>query len=155
MLSVAQDVAFVLETDKLKNIVRKTRNISNDRYENDAEHSWHICLMAMALRKYSNEPVEISRVVQMLIVHDLGEISSGDVIVYKKTQEESREELQAAKSLLSMIGAPQSEELVRLLEEFDARKTSEAKFANAMDRMEPVLQNINRQGETWKRNGIT
>jgi putative hydrolase of HD superfamily len=152
---IESDIAFVLEVDKLKNIVRKSRNVSNERYENDAEHSWHACIMAMALQRYANSPVDMGRVLRMLIVHDLGEIESGDIIVYKKGQADVQNELQSADRLFSMLEPSQHEELIGLLKEFEARETNESKYANAIDRAEPVLQNIHRNGETWKRNGIT
>ena len=99
MSAIENDIAFVLEVDKLKNIVRKSRNISNDRYENDAEHSWHACLMAIALQGYANSPVDIGRVLKMLIVHDLGEIGSGDIIVYNKNRADVLNELESADKL--------------------------------------------------------
>jgi putative hydrolases of HD superfamily len=152
---IEQDVAFVLEVDKLKNVVRKSRNISNDRYENDAEHSWHACLMAIILQGYANGPVDIGRVLKMLIVHDLGEIGSGDIIVYNKKQADLLNELESADKLFSMLELPRHEELNGLLREFEARETKESKYANAIDRAEPVLQNVHRSGETWKRNGVS
>ena len=155
MSQIEKDIAFVLETDKLKNIVRKTKNVSNDRYENDAEHSWHICMMAMTLQRYSNTSIDISKVLQMLIVHDLGEIYNGDIIVYSKNNENKRNELESAKKMFSMLGTFQQEEFYALLKEFEARETGEALFANAIDRMEPILQNIYHNGETWRKNGIS
>jgi len=154
MPAIEKDIAFVLEVDKLKNIVRKSRNISNNRYENDAEHSWHACIMAMAFQKYANGQVDIGRVLKMLIVHDLGEIGSGDIIVYNKNNSDVLNELESADRLFSMLEPPQHEELNGLLKEFEARETNESRYANAIDRAEPVLQNIHRSGETWKKNGI-
>ncbi|MGA2974011.1 MAG: HD domain-containing protein [Spirochaetia bacterium] len=154
MSVIENDIAFVLEVDKLKNIVRKSRNISNDRYENDAEHSWHACLMAITLQGYANSPVDIGRVLKMLVVHDLGEIGSGDIIVYNKNHADVLNELESADKLFSMLELPRHEEFNGLLREFEARETNESKYANAIDRAEPVLQNIHRKGETWKRNRI-
>jgi putative hydrolase of HD superfamily len=154
-MQIERDVAFILEVDKLKNIVRKTRNIANRRFENDAEHSWHICMMAMALQQYSNVRVDIGRVLQMLVIHDLGEIYSGDTIVYAKSDEHRRDELESANKLFSLLGPFQHEELDVLLAEFESRVTPESKYANAIDRTEPILQNIHNSGETWNANRIS
>lgn len=154
MSQIDNDVAFILEADKLKNIARKSRNVSNERYENDAEHSWHVCMMAMTLERYANAPVDLSRVLQMLIVHDLGEVYSGDVMVYMKNDAHRSAELESARRLLSVLTAGQQQEFSALLQEFESRETPDAKYANAIDRMEPILQNIARDGETWKKNGI-
>jgi putative hydrolase of HD superfamily len=146
---IGEGIAFVQEVDKLKNVFRKSRNMSNERFENDAEHSWHICIMAITLQKYSNLKIDISRVLQMLVIHDLGEIYSGDTIVYAKGNDLKRDELVSAHKLFSMLGPIQQKELYALLNEFEARKTPEAKYANAIDRAEPILQNIHNNGETW------
>jgi putative hydrolases of HD superfamily len=153
--AIERDISFILEIDKLKNVFRKTRNISNDRFENDAEHSWHICAMALTLQQYSNVPVDISRVLQMLIVHDLGEIYGGDIIVYAKSIEAKQSELESVQRVFSMLGTLQQKEFYDLVLEFETRATNEAKYANAVDRMEPILQNIHGNGETWKKNGIS
>jgi putative hydrolase of HD superfamily len=152
---IGEDLAFVLEVDKLKNVVRKSRNVSNERFENDAEHSWHICIMAISLQKYSNVRVDIARVLQMLVIHDLGEIYSGDTIVYAKGNDHKRDELESARRLFSMLAPIQEREFYSLLTEFEAHETPDAKFANAMDRAEPILQNIHNNGETWNSNGIS
>ena len=154
MSVIEKEIAFVLEVDKLKNIVRKSRNVSNDRYENDAEHSWHICIMAITLEAYANSPVDLGKVLRMLIVHDLGEIESGDIIVYNKNSADLKNELESADRLFSILETPQHEEFYSLLKEFEARETNESRYANAIDRMEPILQNIHRNGETWKKNNI-
>jgi putative hydrolases of HD superfamily len=149
------EIEFILEADRLKNVMRKTRNISNDRYENDAEHSWHACLMALALQGRANFPVDISRVLQMLIVHDLGEISGGDVIVYLRDSAHAAAELEAARELLTPLDGATRDRLHGFLEEFEARRTDDAKYANAIDRAGPLLQNICSGGETWRMRGIT
>ena len=154
MPAIEKDIAFILQVDKLKNIVRKSRNVSNDRYENDAEHSWHACVMAMTLQRYADRPVDIGRVLKMLIIHDLGEIESGDIIAYDKNDADVLKELESADRLFSMLEASQHSEFNGLLKEFEARETNESRYANAIDRMEPILQNIHRNGETWKKNRI-
>ena len=155
MTQIGEGIAFVQEVDKLKNVFRKSRNMSNERFENDAEHSWHICIMAITLQKYSNLKIDISRVLQMLVIHDLGEIYSGDTIVYAKGNDLKRDELVSAHKLFSMLGPIQQKELYALLNEFEARKTPEAKYANAIDRAEPILQNIHNNGETWNAHRIS
>lgn len=148
-------IAFIREADKLKNIVRKTRNFSNERYENDAEHSWHICLMAITLQPWANEAVDIARVLKMLILHDLGEIFCGDTIVYAKNDDHKRRELEAAHDFFAMLGPLRQEEYYTLVNEFEARATPEARYANAIDRAEPILQNMHHNGETWNKNNIS
>ncbi len=150
-----QVIAFIREADQLKNIFRKTQNFSNERFENDAEHSWHICLMAITLHPYANEAVDLTRVLKMLILHDLGEIFCGDTIVYAKNEEHKRRELAAAGEFFGMLGPLRQEEFYALLSEFEACSTPEARYAGAIDRAEPILQNIHHNGETWQRNGIT
>lgn len=154
-MQIEQDMTFIKEVDKLKNVMRKSRNISNERFENDAEHSWHVCMMAMTLQKHSNVRIDIARVLQMLIIHDLGEIYSGDTIVYAKGDDHRRDELESANKLFSMLGPTRHRELHALLVEFEARETPDAKFANAVDRAEPILQNIHNGGETWNSNRIS
>ena len=154
MSQMDRDVAFIVNVDKLKNITRKSRNFSNERYENDAEHSWHACMMAMTLERHANAKVDMSRVLQMLVVHDLGEIEGGDVIVYGKNDDHRNAEREAARRLLSELTPEAQQQFSALLEEFDARETADSKFANAIDRTEPLLQNIMNGGETWKKNGI-
>ncbi len=155
MSGVEAEIDFIIGADKLKNVVRKTRNISNDRYENDAEHSWHACIMALALQHRANAAVDICRVLQMLLVHDLGEIAGGDVIVYQRNSSHAAAEREAARGLLAPLEALTRDRLLGLFEEFEARQTGDAKYANAIDRAEPLLQNICNRGETWRARGIS
>ena len=130
--------------------------MSNERFENDAEHSWHICIMAITLQKYSNMQIDISRVLQMLVIHDLGEIYSGDTIVYAKGDDHKRDELESARKLLLNAWAdPGEKPLCPLKRNSKSRETSDAKYANAIDRTEPILQNIHNNGETWNSNRIS
>jgi putative hydrolase of HD superfamily len=155
MSRMQEALAFHLEVDKLKNVIRKTQNASNDRFENDAEHSWHICMMAMTLRQFANAEVDLLKVLQMLIVHDLGEIYGGDVIVHEKDGESRRRERESVERIISMFGGSEGEAILSLMTEFEERTTDEAKYANAIDRLEPVMQNLNRHGGTWKKRGIS
>ncbi len=145
-------IAFIQEIDKLKYIQRKTKLINSDRHENDAEHSWHLAVMAVVLAEHANEPVDILKVVKMLLVHDLVEIDAGDTFIYdtQKNHTNTEEERIAARRIFGMLPQEQAEELISIWEEFEAGNTAEAKFARAMDRLEPLLQNSANQGGTWK-----
>lgn len=147
---------FMYEVDKIKNIVRKTRLFDRSRFENDAEHSWTICLMAFLLREYADFGVDIERVVAMLLVHDIVEIDAGDTFLYAAERAGAAErEEKAAKRVFGMLEEDQAEEFYGLWAEFEARETNEAKFAAVFDRIEPILQNYRNEGSTWKQHGIT
>lgn len=145
-------IEFIKEIDKLKYIQRRTKLFNSDRNENDAEHSWHLALMAIVLAEHANEPVDLLKVVKMLLVHDLVEIDAGDTFIYdtQKDHTNTDEERLAAQRIFGMLPEAQAEELTNIWEEFEAGNTAEAKFARAMDRLEPLLQNSSNQGGTWK-----
>ncbi|WP_367866822.1 HD family hydrolase [Pedobacter sp. WC2423] len=146
-----QQVAFIHEIDKLKYIQRKTRLFNSDRRENDAEHSWHLAMMALTLAEHSNEPVDILKVLKMLLIHDLVEIDSGDVFLYDTivNHDNIEAERKAAERIFGLLPAKQAEEFVAIWEEFETGDTAEARFARSMDRFEPILQNVSNQGGTW------
>ena len=149
-------VDFILELDKLKGVTRKTRPLGLDRYENSAEHSWQIAMLAMSLAHLAASPVDVNRVVQMLLVHDVGEIDAGDTIVYA---EEGRAAVQAAERagairVLGLLPEPQRPHFMGLWEEFERSETPESLFANAVDRAMPVLLNLANNGQSWRENGI-
>jgi putative hydrolase of HD superfamily len=150
-----KQLKFIYEIDKVKSIVRKTRLFHTDRYENDAEHSWHICMMASILNEYSNDDIDISRVIKMMLIHDLVEIDTDDKIVYNKTETDAILEEKAARRIFGLLPGDQASEYYNLWVEFEEQKTHEAKFAMSLDRMEPLLQNLYRGGEDWIRNGIS
>ncbi len=150
-----EQLEFIHEIDRVKGIIRKTRLFHEDRYENDAEHSWHICMMAAVLGEYSNEPVDILRVIKMMLVHDLVEIDTDDKIVYSKTEADSLAEARAARRIFGLLPEDQRREYHGLWIEFEEQETPEARFAMSLDRMEPLLQNIYRKGGDWRRNGIS
>lgn len=152
---LAKQLAFIHEIDKIKTIFRKTRIFSGDRYENDAEHSWHICVMAAVLSEYSKSEIDILKVIKMLMIHDIVEIDAGDVIVYDKDEEYAKKEEAAAKRIFGMLPPGQDKEFHSLWKEFEQRKTPEAKYAASVDRLEPMLQNLYRGGADWRKNGIT
>lgn len=151
-----QQVAFIHEIDKLKYIQRKTRLFNSDRRENDAEHSWHLAMMALILAEHSNEPVDILKVLKMLLIHDLVEIDSGDVFLYDTivNHDNTEAERKAAERIFGLLPAKQAEEFTAIWEEFETGDTAEARFARSMDRFEPILQNVSNQGGTWTEHNV-
>lgn len=152
--TLLKQLAFIIEVDKIKSIIRQTKLFHEDRRENDAEHSWTIALMALILAEHANEAVDLLKTVKMLLIHDIVEIDSGDILIYKKTPDIERLEEAGAERIFGLLPEEQKQEYIALWQEFEARQTPEAKFAAAMDRIEPVLQNINRRGELWRENGV-
>lgn len=152
-----KQLEFVLEIDKEKNIFRQTHISGHGRNENDAEHAWHMAIMAYLLREYSNEPIDITRVMLMCLVHDVVEIDAGDTYAYdtegKKTQK-AREDA-AKERLYSMLPDDQKEELMAIFEEFEAWETPEAKFARAMDNLQPLLLNNSNGGGDWRSHEVS
>lgn len=146
-----KQVAFIKEIDKLKYIQRKTRLFNSDRHENDAEHSWHLAMMAIVLAAHSDKPINVLKVVKMVLIHDIVEIDAGDTFIYDSTKNHTNteEELLAAKRIFGLLPAAQAEEFVAIWEEFEEGVTDDAKFAKAMDRFEPLLQNTSNNGGTW------
>ena len=151
-----QQLEFIIETDELKQVLRQTVLIGDGRRENDAEHSWHLALMAVILEEHSAEPVDVLRVVKMVIIHDLVEIDAGDTFAYDEEGQRGKvdRERTAAKRIFALLPAGLSEELRDLWEEFEARKTAEARYANALDRLQPLLLNYHSGGATWRNNGV-
>lgn len=152
-----QIVDFILELDKLKGVTRKTRPLGLDRYENSAEHSWQIALLAASLAPYAAERVDIDHVVKMLLVHDIGEIDAGDTFVYVEDGWEQRKlaERAAVTRIFSLLPEAQRTMFLSLWQEFEDGATPEARFAHAADRAMPVLINLASGGQSWKENGIT
>ncbi|HEY2462240.1 MAG TPA: HD domain-containing protein [Candidatus Acidoferrum sp.] len=150
-------IDFVLELEKLKGVTRKTKPLGLERYENSAEHSWQLALMAMAMEKYAVEAVEINRVVRMLLVHDVGEIDAGDTMVFVEGgwEERKAKELAGVTRVFSMLPEGRGAELLELWKEFEEEITAEARFAHSVDRAMPVLLNLNNGGQSWKENGIS
>jgi len=148
---------FVLEADALKNVIRRNSITDGSRRENTAEHSWHLALMALVLAPNSAEPVDVGRVVEMLLVHDIVEIDAGDTFVYDTAAAAQKEELElrAADRLFSMIPDPEGTRLRARWDEYEARETPEARFAHSVDRLSPLLLNHANHGELWREYGIT
>ena len=152
-----QIVDFILELDKLKGVTRKVRPLGLDRYENPAEHSWQIALLAASLAQYAETAIDIHRVIEMLLVHDIGEIDTGDTMVYVEGGWEERKaaELMGVKRIFGMLPEPVGAKFLALWQEFEAAETSEAVFAHAADRAMPVLLNLANGGQSWRENGIS
>lgn len=148
---------FILEIDKEKNIFRQTHLSGHGRNENDAEHAWHMAIMAYLLREYSNEKIDIARVMLMCLIHDIVEIEAGDTYAYDtenlKTQK-SREDA-AKEKLYSLLPEDQKQELTALFDEFEENQTAEAKFAHAMDNLQPLLLNDSNDGGDWREHQVT
>lgn len=152
-----QVVDFVLELDKLKGVTRKTRPLGLERYENSAEHSWQIALLAAAMAEHAETPLDVDRVIGMLLVHDIGEIDAGDTMVYAEGgwAELKAAEAAAVERIFGMLPAAQGARFLALWREFEAGETPEARFAHAADRAMPVLLNLANGGQSWRENGIT
>jgi putative hydrolase of HD superfamily len=152
-----QIIDFIVELDKLKGVTRKTRPLGLERYENSAEHSWQIALLAASLAPYAEEPVDIDRVVIMLLVHDIGEIDTGDTMVYVEGGWEERKaaEKAAVTRIFGLLPEASRVKFLALWQEFEDGQTPEARFAHAADRAMPVLINLASNGQSWRENGIT
>jgi putative hydrolase of HD superfamily len=151
-------VRFILEVDKLKEVFRQTHCTQSRRRENDAEHSWHLCLAAIVLAEHANEPrLDVLRVLKMLVVHDLVEIDAGDTFAYDTAgmAGQHEREARAADRVFGMLPADQASEFRALWDEFEERRTPESRFAAAIDRYQPCLLNCHTGGAAWKRHGIT
>lgn len=152
-----KQIEFIVEVDKLKKIYRQTLLMDGSRNENDAEHSWHLALMAMVLYEYSpEEDLDIIKVLKMLIVHDLVEIYAGDTFCYdeKGNLDKAQREEVAAERLYSILPSDQGHEFRALWDEFEERKTPEALFASSLDRLQPLICNYYTEGHTWVKYGI-
>ena len=154
---IEKQIAFALEIDKVKNIFRQTHLSNGGRNENDAEHSWHMAIMAYLFREYANEPIDIAKVILMCLIHDIVEIDAGDTYAYDpeglKTQK-AREDA-AKERIFSILPDEQKAELTALFDEFEAYETAEAKFAHAMDNFQPLLLNNSNDGGDWRAHSVT
>ena len=152
-----QQMQFVIEIDKLKNVLRQTRLTDNSRQENSAEHSWHLAVMAIVLAEYAPPEVDLLRAIKMLLLHDLVEIDAGDTFCYDAAgnQDKAAREEKAAQRLFGSLPAEQGKQLWSLWAEFEATQTATAQFAAALDRLQPLLHNQQNQGGTWKLHNIS
>ena len=148
---------FILEIDKEKNIFRQTHLSGFGRFENDAEHAWHMAIMAYLLKEYANEEVNIGKVMIMCLIHDIVEIEAGDTYAYDEINLKSQKEREdkAKEKLYSLLPNDQKQELISLFDEFEENLTPEAKFAHAMDNLQPLLLNHSNDGGDWKEHQVT
>ena len=151
-----RQIAFIVEIDRLKNVLRQNALVDGSRRENSAEHSWHVAMMALVLADYAESPVEISRVVELLLVHDLVEIDAGDTFAYdtKGAETQAQREEAAATRIFGMLPEPLATRLRARWDEFAASETPEARFALALDRLMPMTHNALTEGSAWRANGV-
>lgn len=156
MTRLEKQLQFIVEVDKVKNIFRQTYLSDGKRKENDAEHSWHIALMAVLLQEYASEKVDVMRVIPMLLIHDLVEIDAGDTYAYdaaaKETQHE-REEA-AAKRIFGLLPEEQGQYFYELWKEFESYESADAKYAHMLDNLQPILLNDASEGKSWVEHGV-
>ena len=155
--SMRQRFEFIIEIDKLKSIVRRTVLIDRTRQENDAEHTWEMAIMAIVLQEYAEPGTDLLATIRMLLIHDLVEIDAGDTYVYDQlgTSDQADRERAAARRVFGLLPEPLATDLYQAWEEFEARVTPEARFARAIDRLQPLLHNYYTSGLSWKQHGIS
>jgi putative hydrolases of HD superfamily len=156
---LAQQIRFIIEVNKLKEVFRQTLLTQSRRQENDAEHSWHLCLMVIVLAEHAHSPanLDVLRVLKMLLIHDIVEIDAGDTFAYDTVRmaDQHEREARAAERLFGLLPSDQTSEFRALWDEFEARATPEARFAAAVDRFQPMLQNCLTEGAAWRQHGVT
>lgn len=152
-----QQIAFILEIDKLKNIIRRTYLLDESRLENTAEHSWHVALAVLLLSEYAPHTIDAARACKMMLIHDIIEIDAGDTFLYDESGNEDKAEREqaAANRLFNLLPSDQADEIRALWDEFEARDTTEAKFARGIDRLMPLMHNYYTKGSTWKAHNVT
>jgi len=153
-----QQLRFIAEIDRLKAVIRQTMLTAPARRENSAEHSWHLALMALVLAEHAPPGTDLGRVMAMVVLHDLVEIDAGDLFQYAAQPQQARQaaaERAAADRLFPILPPPQAASLRALWDEFEERATAEAKFARALDRLQPMLINMVTEGGTWAAHGVT
>ncbi|MBQ4604839.1 MAG: HD domain-containing protein [Clostridia bacterium] len=149
---IKKQIEFIITIDEMKNVLRRNLVSDASRRENDAEHSWHLAVMAMILEEYSADKVDISKVLKIALVHDLVEVYAGDTFAYdvKGNEDKLDREIMAAEKLFRMLKDGQGDEIRALWDEFEAKETPESKYANAIDRLQPLILNYLTNGHTWK-----
>ncbi len=152
-----EQIRFILEIDKLKGVLRRSYLVDGSRRENSAEHSWHVATMAVVLAEHADEPVDVGRVVRMLLVHDVVEVDAGDTFVYDAAglASKAERERRAADRVFGLLPADQAAGLRALWEEYEAARTPDARFAGALDRLMPVLHNVQNRGRSWREHGVS
>lgn len=156
MQRLKKQMDFLIEIDKLKNVFRQSFIASNDRNENDAEHSWHMAMFITILEEYAPQNTDILKVIKMALIHDLVEIYAGDTFLYSDTTNEDKiqKEAEAAEKIFSLLPTEQKIEFIRLWEEFEDKNTNEARFCATIDRIQPILLNYLTEGGTWKKYSV-
>ncbi len=154
-----EQIAFLVEIDRLKTILRQTPIADGSRRENTAEHSWHLAMFAVVLAEHAPEPVDVSKVIMMLLLHDIVEIDAGDTFIYAAADaavavQQAADELAAAHRIFSLLPIDQAARLRAVWDEFEAKETAESKFAKTIDRLQPMLLNRVSGGGSWKVHGI-
>lgn len=154
---LTRQLAFLAEIDRLKHILRQTWLLDSSRRENDAEHSWHIAVMALLLAEHAEAPVDLAKVIKMLLIHDVVEIDAGDTFIYDDAGHADKEEREqsAAKRIFGLLPPDQAAELRALWDEFEARETPDARYAAAIDRLQPLMHNYLTEGKAWRAHGVT
>jgi len=142
-------LSFLVEIEELKNVFRQTKPVGIERFENSAEHSWHVSLACLLLAPYADDPVDVLKVLKMMLIHDLVEIDTGDHIIYSDAHDNYAEEWKAAQRLFALLPSRQGEELLAIWQEFEKGDSAEARFARAIDRVVPVNQNLNNHFQSW------
>ena len=151
-----RQLAFMMACEPLKTVLRRSPVLKAGRKENSAEHSWHVALMAWFLAEHADEPVDVGKVIVMMLVHDLGEVDAGDVFVYDKALRDAHHAAERAgvERLATLLPDDQGGAMLELWEEFEAGETSEARYARALDRLQPMLLNYHSEGEAWREHDI-
>lgn len=147
---------FIIEIDKLKNVFRQSLISDGSRHENDAEHSWHLCMLAITLEEYAEDGTDILKCIKMALIHDIAEIYAGDTYLYDEegNKDKAEREMKSAEKIYGLLDESQKKEFLRLWREFDEGETKEAVFANILDRVQPIMLNYLTKGEMWIKNGI-
>lgn len=155
--ALQQRIDFIKAIDALKEVQRKTYLLSESRWENSAEHSWAVATFALTLAEYAKEGTDINRVIHMLLLHDIVEVDAGDALLYDEAARAAKaiEEKAAADRIFGLLPAEQAKEFRAIWDEFEAEETQEAQFAAALDRMIPLIHNLNTSGRAWKENSVT
>ena len=156
MSPIENILSFIVEIEKLKSVLRKTKPVGLERYENSAEHSWHVCISALMLKDYANDEINIDRVIKMLLIHDLCEIDAGDTIIYaSETKAVKKEEYAGLKRVLNLLPSDIAPEYEALWLEFEAGDSSDSIYAKAIDRVPPILHNLHGNAHSWRDNNIS
>ena len=154
---LSRQIAFLMEADRLKGIERRSRVLGGERRENSGEHSWHLALFALVLAEHADDPIDLPRVIVMLLLHDIVEIDAGDTFVYDTVAmaDQDEREQAAAERLFNLLPSDQANDLRALWDEFELAESPDARFAKSVDRLQPMLLNHASNGETWREHGVT